>query len=107
MGLLLIFNVLVNITCNSILLTLPDTLLYTQILRLTYFYGAAMAATKIYAGCTISLQENYFDMLLYAMMIEILVSLNMQAINTNLLLKISICPFFSCRESLMRIECLT
>ena len=94
MSLLLILSVLVNITCNTILLTLPDILLYTQILRLTYFYGEATAATKIYAGCTISLQENYFDMLLYAMMIEILVYVNMQAINTNVQLKISICPFF-------------
>ena len=94
MGLLLILSVLVNITCNTILLTLPDILLYTQILRLTYLYGEAMAATKIYTGCTISLQENHFDMLLYAMMIGILVCVNMQAINTNVLSKISICPFF-------------
>ena len=69
MGLLLILSVLVNITCNCILLTLSDILLYTQILRLTFFHGEVSVVTKIYAGCTISLQEDFFDMLLHAMMI--------------------------------------
>ena len=106
MDLLLILTVLVNITCNCILPTLSDILLYTQILRLTFFYREDMVATKIYVGCTISLQENFVDMLLHAMMIEILVCANMPTININVLLKISICSIFCCRESLMRIECL-
>ena len=65
-----------------------------------------MVATKIYVGCTISVQKNFFDMLLHAMVIEILLSAYMPTININVLLKISICSLFCCRESLMRIECL-
>ena len=106
MGLLLILSILVNITCNCILLTLSDILLYTQILRLTFFYGKVLVVTKIYAGCTISLQENVFDMLLHAMVIEIRVSTNMPTININVLLKIFIYSLLCCWESLMRIECL-
>ena len=106
MGLILILSVLVNITCNCILPTLSDILLYTQILRLIFFYGEALVVPKIYDRCTIFLKEDFFDMLLHAMMIEILVSTNMPTININVLLKIFICSLFCCRESLMRIECL-